>query len=279
MLGFMSLVIGSLLNTQAQNSSLPGNAGSPADKPAFADKIGVELEGLSDGGRSKPFLDLAKTLRPWIQTSGGNPAPLDREGWPTSDATTVLFDIRPFGSWAPPVDDPDKFQPDWSGTYKLSFNGQAVIQFPEGPDMKLVDQKYDPAANLTTADVVVPRGAGLLIASFTQTKRTADSADGSGITNLRVLRPGYGRETTELFTNDFLRSLKPFAVLRFMDWLATNHNPGPIRISFPELPANTSAAPREAPDFRLNDTRNPSLGSRIGAAEVERVARLAITPG
>jgi len=39
-----------------------------------------------------------------------------------------------------------------------------------------------------------------------------------------------------------------------------------IRICFPELPANTSAASREVPDFRLNHTRNPGPGSRIGPA-------------
>jgi hypothetical protein len=197
-----------------------------ANPTTFPDKIGIELDGLGDGSRSKPFVDLAKTLRPWMPATGSNPIPLDEHGWPTSDAATILFDIRPVGAWAPPIDDPAQFQPDWSGTYKMSFQGQAVIQFLQSTDIQLQNQKYDAATNITTGDIVVPKGEGLLVVSFTQTKRTATSPAGSGITNLRVIRPGYSPDTTALFTDQFVRSLKPFAVLRFMDWMDTNHNPG-----------------------------------------------------
>ena len=38
-------------------------------------------------------------------------------------------------------------------------------------------------------------------------------------------------------------------------------------------PDNTSAAPRELLDSRLDETRNPAPQSRVGAAEFERVAR------
>jgi hypothetical protein len=151
---------------------------------------------------------------------------VDERGWPTSDAATVLFDIRPFGTWSPPVDDPDRFQPDWSGTYKMSFQGQAVLGFVEETRAQIAEQKYDPAKNLTTADLVVPPGVGLVCVSFKQSKRTADSPEGSGITNLRVLRPGVAEDTKAVFSDEFLQSLKPFAAMRFMDWLETNHNPG-----------------------------------------------------
>ena len=192
----------------------------------FADKFGIELDGIGDGNRGKTFVDLGKTLRAWKLPDGKTDAPQDEHGWPKADASTVLFDIRPFGTWAPPVDDPEKFQPDWSGTYKMSFQGQAVLEFLEGPEVKLEDQKYDAVSNTTTADLVVPKGQGLLSVTFKQTKRTADSTEGSGISMLRVIRPGYLTDTTKLFTDEFLASLKPFAVMRFMDWLETNHNPG-----------------------------------------------------
>ena len=191
----------------------------------FQDKIGVELGGVGAGGRERSFVDLAKVLRPW-STADKTAAPVDEHGWPTSDAITVLFDVRPFGTWKPPVDDPDKFQPDWSGTYKMKFNGQAVIEFVEDTQPQIVGQKYDPEKNLTTADLVVPPGLGLLCVSFKQTKRTANSPEGSGITNLSVLSPGIPEDTKAVFGDDFLKSLKPFAALRFMDWLETNHNPG-----------------------------------------------------
>jgi hypothetical protein len=207
--------------------SLWGTTSTPAqDEQNGADKMGVSLDGLGDGGRGKPFLDLAKTLRGWTQIGGSNPAPIDEHGWPTTDAQTVLFDVRPFGAWKPPVDDPEAFQPDWSGTYKMSFQGQAVLGFNEELRSQVLNQKYDPATNLTTADLVVPKGVGLVAMTFSQTKRTADSPAGSGFTKLKVMRPGYGLDTKTDFNPDFIKSLKPFAVLRFMDFLDTNHNPG-----------------------------------------------------
>jgi hypothetical protein len=194
--------------------------------PVYPDKIGVDLDDLSDGNRARPLVDMAKTLRGWTQIVGTNPASLDEHGWPTSDAATVLFDIRPFPAWNPPIDDPQVYQADWSGTYKMSFQGQATVSLKEDHALQLLNQKYDPATNLTTADIVVPKGVGLLSIAFTQTKRTADAPVGSGITHLRVILPGYPADSTALFTNEFIHALKPFAVLRFMDWLETNNHPG-----------------------------------------------------
>ena len=199
---------------------------SAQDNQLYPDKIGVDLDGLGDGDRGKPMVDIARTLRGWTQVSGTSPAPLDEHGWPTSDAATVLFDVRPFPAWSPPIDDPAAFQADWSGTYKMSFQGQAVIELREDKNLQVLNQSYDPATNLTTADLVVPKGVGLLSISFTQTKRAAEAPAGSGITRLRVIIPGYPADSTALFTHEFLRALKPFAVLRFMDWQETNNNPG-----------------------------------------------------
>ena len=153
-------------------------------------------------------------------------ATTDAHGWPTEDAQTVIFDIRPFPAWSPPIDDPDRFQPDWSGIYHLSFRGQAILSFVEEQRNSIANVRYDRATNTTRAELTVRKGVGLVILSFTQTRRTANSTIGSGITDLRVIRPGYAPDTREVFTNEFLRSLKPFAVLRYMDWLDTNHNPG-----------------------------------------------------
>lgn len=197
-----------------------------AQTTPYADKIGVELDGIGDGARAKPFVDVAKTLRPWTTTDGNTPAPLDANGWPKSDAMTVLFDIRPVPAWNPPIDDPDAFQPDWSGTYKLRFTGQAVLAPGDAGQARIANQRYDAPSNTTTADVIVPKGAGLLVLSFTQTRRTANSPTDTGLTNLRMIRPGYPADTKQVFTNEFLASLQPFRILRFMDWTSTNHNPG-----------------------------------------------------
>lgn len=195
------------------------------NRPPYADKIGLELEGLGDGGRSMPFTDLAKTLRGFTQIADGKPAPVDGDGWAKSDCATVLFDVRPFGAWAPPIDDPEARQPDWSGTYKLSLTGKADIANGEGNN-RVLNLRYDATRNATTADIVVPKGSGLLALRFTNTKRAPSDAIGTGFTNLKIMRPGYAANTPQVFTSEFLRSLKPFKVLRYMDWLDTNHQPG-----------------------------------------------------
>ncbi|MDW8368586.1 MAG: hypothetical protein RMK49_22285, partial [Abditibacteriales bacterium] len=54
----------------------------------YADRIGVELDGLGDGARIMPFIDLAKTLRPFTLPDSAQPAPTDNNGWPTADCQT-----------------------------------------------------------------------------------------------------------------------------------------------------------------------------------------------
>ncbi|MFN3729058.1 MAG: hypothetical protein ACK4XJ_05035 [Fimbriimonadaceae bacterium] len=192
----------------------------------FAPKIGIELDGLGDGNRGRPFIDLAKTMRPWQAVVGDRLVTVDELGWPTQDAATVFFDIRPTMAWAPPIDDPDGFQPDWSGTYHLSFTGQADLRLGEGNGPRFEDVAFDRASNRTTAKIVVPKGTGLLFVQFVNTKRTPDSPSGTGIRDVRLTRPGYDHATKETFTREYLNSLKPFSTLRFMDWLETNHQPG-----------------------------------------------------
>jgi hypothetical protein len=192
---------------------------------AIASMLGVELDGLGDGSRSMPFVDLAKTLRPFTRLGKDEAASTDANGWPTSDCQTVLFDIRPIPAWNPPIDDPEAFQPDWSGTYKLSLSGQAVISVSEG-GATLSNCVYNTTKNITTADILVPKRAGLLVMAFRNTARTNGASPGSGFTGLRVIRPGYPADTQKVFTDEFLKALRPFSTLRFMDWLSSNHNPG-----------------------------------------------------
>lgn len=82
--------------------------------------------------------------------------------------------------------------------------------------------RWDQGTNTTTARLNVPAGAGVLYLSFTNTKRTADAATNTGITNLKVIRPGYAAGTGQVYSHEFLDSLAPFSVLRFMDFTDTN---------------------------------------------------------
>src|SRR5438552_12987513 len=90
-----------------------------------------------------------------------------------------------------------------------------------------MSQNYDPATNTTTADVFLdpPEDGGWYFGlNFTETRRAADGPVGSGITNLRVIRPGYAPGTTQVFTSEYLKHLEQFGVLRFMSFTDTNNN-------------------------------------------------------
>ena len=203
-------------------------AARPAAPPAPTNtgKIGVELEPPTDGSRTRAFVDYGKCFRPFQTLDGKSDAPTDAAGYPTTDGKAVFFDIRPVPAWNPPIDDPAAFQPDWSGTYHLSFTGQAVVAPVEAPNVAVAHQAYDPAANVTRADVVVSKGTGLLVLAFSNTKRTPSSTTNSGITGLHFIQPGYPADTHQVFSTAFVQSLRPFSTLRFMDWTSTNANPG-----------------------------------------------------
>jgi uncharacterized protein (TIGR03437 family) len=221
----------------------------------FRGQIGVEIEAAGEGSRSRAFVDLGRVFRPWTLPDGATAAPVDANGWPTADAQTVFFDVRPIPAWAPPIDDPARFQPDWSGTYHLSFSGQATLSGYDTSGVSVENQVYDPAANITTADVIVKLGAGVLSMTFTNTKRTATSAAHTGITNLRLIRPGYAAGSTQVYTNEFLDSLAPFSTIRFMSFTATND-------SDPAYPAVTNWSDRHV----MTDATQQSYGAKHGAA-------------
>jgi hypothetical protein len=120
---------------------------SPAQSAAMP--LGVNLEGVSDAQRCLMFVDAVRSARPFGSADApwDQSAPLDANGWPTSDAGVVIMN----GSSDPPID--------ISGTYHLSFNGTAVVS-PVGCSFTVTSQVYDPPTDRTTADVQVPANLG-----------------------------------------------------------------------------------------------------------------------
>lgn len=230
----------------------------------YAVRIGVGLEGI--GGRGLEFVDAAKTLRPWEPLSGTQAVPLDEHGWPSSDARTVFFDLRPVMAWAPPIDDPDAFQIDVSGWYRLSFQGQAELRPSWELPFSIVNVQYNSATDTTTADVYLPPGQGLLAVDFAKT--------GNGVRNVRLIRPGYEPSTSQIFTDAFLAALEPFRVLRFMDFTQTNNSNPPYRGGEDEENW-TSWSNRKLPD----DTTQLPWGSKKDGAAWEYVIELANASG
>src|SRR5271157_534819 len=157
-----------------------------------------------------------------IKQSNGFNGPTDSRGWPTADSTIVVFDDRVNQPWNGP--DPNASQPDMSGTYHLSFQGQANIT---GWPVSIQNVSYHAATNTTTADVVEPAGNPFLMLTFSNTRRNPGDSPGDGITDARLIRPGYDPNTTQEFTNQYLAALKPFTTIRTADATLTDSIYGP----------------------------------------------------
>lgn len=249
-----------LILTATFGAAVIGTAAWAAD---YASRIGVGLEGI--GGRGLEFVDAAKTLRPW-ESLDGDGLTVDEHGWPLEDARTVFFDLRPTMAWAPPPDDPDAFQIDVSGWYRLTFTGQANVAPSWGLPFHVVNLTYDSSSNTTTADIYLPPGQALLALDFTETH--------GGVKDVRLIRPGYPRETAQTFTDAFLAALEPFQVLRFMDFTHTNNN-NPVHRGT-EDPRNWT----RWPDRKLpQDATQLPWGSKQDGAAWEYVIELANVTG
>jgi hypothetical protein len=174
-------------------------------------RIGINLWFLSDWDGSFAFVDAMKHARAWQDGAdwhrpvGGT----DGAGWPTADASTVVYTGKPAQI---------------NGTYRLIFDGQADVSllWAQGT---IANKRYDPASNTTTADVTYNIAAeGSVGLVFRNTKRTARSAPNSGFTNVRLIRPGYPADGSQVFSKPFLKALGKFSTLRMLDWSVTNQD-------------------------------------------------------
>jgi hypothetical protein len=174
-----------------------------------AEPVGVNLAAIRDWSTAWPFVDAFKTARAWIShpTDGstwddGRPIDTTPEGWvasllPGQNAGTLLF--RDTGPGYP------------AGQYLCLYEGTGQLEI-----------RFDAAVVSSTPGRLVldvtPSEAGIHLV-ITQT----DPAD--PIRNIRVIMPGFeDTYETQIFHPEFLESLEPFAVLRFMDWMDTNNS-------------------------------------------------------
>ena len=171
-------------------------------KAQYEGKLGINMGSVQADG----YVDMIKAALPWDHGSTDNPlsgTDLDENLWPKTDFRMILMDNRPVAEWSNVIDDPDKYRIDYSGTYKSSFSGKATISNIGGP-WSIQNQAYDQATNTTTFDLVISKPGenhGLVIMNFESTQRTADSPKNSGITNLRIIRPGYENKKDQFFAD------------------------------------------------------------------------------
>jgi hypothetical protein len=154
----------------------------------------------------------------------GNPrVATDADGWPLSDAGHLFWESR----------DPTKT----GGVYLLQFTGQAEVSGwmgrgrfrAGGAEYGMVlpaGAGYDPVTNTTTADVTI-EGTDIFGLNFVKTQRTPDDPEGTGVTNVRLMRPltpdaDSSYQPGELFDASVKNALSRFTTLRY---LTANFNP------------------------------------------------------
>ena len=185
-----------------------------AEPAAGSNYMGIGINNPGNGN-APLYADVMMSAGSPTQIGSSTLAPVDANGWPTSDAQWYLID----GSTVKNI----------TGTYQLRFNGQATIGFQFG-GMAVVPgtQSYNSSTNTTTATISCTSTTTIVL-QLSNTKRTAGSATNSGVTNVQLMRPTAVGSTTAysfgtVFTSQIETIAGKFHALRFMDFKATNSN-------------------------------------------------------
>ena len=171
-------------------------------RPLVGSHLGANVPMINDYALTPVYVDLIHQARkygspnaPWDEK-----AVLGADGWPVGDFGVLLMigAKRTLGN---------------GGTYKLSFTGQAKVAGVSSR-AQVSNLLYDAGRNQSSADVLMPDDEDQLMLAFTGT--------GTGVKNVKVIRPGYDALNPPLFTTAFIDHIARFKTLRFMDWLRTN---------------------------------------------------------
>ena len=224
-----------------------------------AGPLGINLTANID------YVDLMKQARQFTPLVGST-LPLDSRGWPQADAEIIVVDDRVNQSFNGP--DPKATPIDIGGTYHLSFTGRATLPpvFPNNYTVQ--NQVYNAKTNTTTADLVVTHNSlQLIYIDFKNTYNPA-SATRAGVSNVKLLQPGYAAGSTQLFSDDMLNALKPFTTIRYLNLDAANN-------FSPVYDANKKLVPLEWSRRRLPDAASQTSGPGANGQAWEYMVALA----
>ena len=177
--------------------------------PDKQNALGINIASPLDWEEDRLYADIVRMSRDF--SNGSSPAPVDADGWPTSDFS--------FYAWA----GIGKMH----GTYTLTFKGQArVTANPVGN----ISVTYDADSNTSSGTFRFKNSStSSLNLSFNNTRRSAAAASGSGVTAIKLMRPiapgaSQSYPPTTLFNSPIKALIAKFGVVRYMDFLATNGN-------------------------------------------------------
>lgn len=109
-----------------------------------------------------------------------------------------------------------------AGLYRITFAGQAIATRYSSGATVVKSPRYDPVTNRSTVEIEFDQP--LMLVGFTRTKRTPASPEGSGLTDIRMVRMSSESAANQVFTGAWLDSIRryPWAVLRCMETVGTN---------------------------------------------------------
>ena len=174
---------------------------------AGATSLGTNLVGVTDFSGNLPFSNLMLQARPFCSQRNfgpfceGKPLTLDGHGYPTAlPADTVARTIVVADSGLIP-----------GGRYRAQWVGTGAVDVPFG-----IARRVSQSAHSATFDVTPTPGTPLAL-DVTSTDH------GDHLRGLRLLLPGtQDGSRTEQFNPAYLKLLRPYRSLRFMDWGRTN---------------------------------------------------------
>ncbi len=207
-------------------------------------QLGTNLDFLVDWSTEMPFVDLMRTSRPWtsgtIETpEGGPPLLLDAHGWPRTIAPGQV--IRTLMAWDITTHPSGRYVVLWEGEGELELSagrlgpladaGRIVESAPhrlvfqldpprDGPGISLALLRSSPTDPLRNVRVLVPGGVCRGDdARYCDEAEPCDAGD--------ECAPFETVYAEQRFHPRFLRSMRQYAVIRFMNWADANstHTP------------------------------------------------------
>lgn len=167
--------------------------------------IGTNLSGMVDWETTAAYIDIFKEMRQWGQLGHTwdeipNIAKTP-DGWPLQPTGCLTFGYcRP------------------NGIHQFSYDGNGQVKFTmQGVEISPLN--VNKVGNTTTGqlDITWHSESGLLFeVSILQTDTS------NPIRNIKIVHQSNLNKQSQVFTDEFLNSLKPYSTIRFMDWTRTN---------------------------------------------------------
>lgn len=207
---------------------------------AAGGRIGTSLSVVADWSTEQAFSNIFKSSRPWItqnattwDTGEEDHLDVDENGWirslpsahsPLSYRFVGTLMLRGMGTHYP------------AGQYTVLYDGDGTLEYG-------LAARKDPAASTPGRDIidVTPDNGGIYL-KITRTSPT------NPIRNIRVYYPASDSATAQsVFNPLFLERLKPYSVLRFLNWQRANDTPAGIWQQRTPLAASRYSGKRGVP--------------------------------